>query len=189
METLVQPYSSYDSYVADILRAKARELFGSLLKLLCRRAGITQDKLERDSRAYREELIARGLLQDDNNSGSMNQSAISRVMKGIQPPTYDQVRIWLEVIDRVYKSDKFREICNNIGWPYKDFFTKELKIDMYRLALFGTPEEVVAAYEQWEDLPLQNKKKLSPSVYRSEPQSDQLHNTTFEVRRALEEHC
>lgn len=159
----------YAFYVSEVLRTDARVLFGSLLKLLCRRAGITQQKLESDSKDYRKDLIQFGFLRHDEETGSMNQSVISLVMKGLQPPTYAQTCIWLDVIDRVYKSEKYREICREIGWPYANFFSKDLKTDMYRLASFGTPEEIVEAYERRKSLLLQDS-KLPPIALRANPE-------------------
>ena len=49
------------------------------------------------------------------------------------------------MLRQIFESKDYRDMCARTGSPVY-VFTKELEVDMYRLAGFGTPEEVIAAY-------------------------------------------
>jgi hypothetical protein len=155
------------AYRADIIRTRSRILFGTLLKIICKRAGITQDKLEEDSRNYCDYLLNTGYIHHIDEIGSLGQSAISRVINGSQPPTYNQVYIWMYVIRQVYESQEYKQACLDLDLIPNDF-PRDLETDMYRLARFGTPEEIVTAYERRKDMPMEpilRRKKSRPKRY------------------------
>jgi hypothetical protein len=65
--------------------------------------------------------------------GAIDQSALSRIISMDRPPDYGQVYIFMTILQ----------------WNLdEDAFSKNLQIDLWRLALFGIPEEIYFAYER-----------------------------------------
>lgn len=132
----------------EIVYERAHVLFGLILRLLCGRANITQDYLEEQGKAYRDVLIAEGKLPPKYPVGSLDQEAISRVWKGERlPSSRPQVGIWLDVIENTFNSEKYLEIRKKYKLPVYDL-PHDLKVDMYHLAGFGAPDEIVASYKR-----------------------------------------
>jgi hypothetical protein len=136
---------------ANIFRIQARRLFGLLLSLLCEEAQISQNKLGKRATAYRRYLVLKGYVDNDGDTGAIEQSGISRIIKAERAPSYSQVYIWLFLLRDIFESNDYRDMCLNSG---KDIyiFTEELEEDMWRLACFGMPKEVIAAYDKHKSL-------------------------------------
>ena len=117
---------------AEIVCIHANRRFGELLKELCKKANIKQDKLEEESEIYRTYLIERYPIQS-GLTGGFKQSAISRVFKGQQIPTYSQVFIWTTILQRHLSEEDF---------------PKDLRDDLYYLSGHVPPETIVDAYER-----------------------------------------
>jgi hypothetical protein len=129
-----------------IFHTNARKIFGLLLSLLCDKANISQRELGRRSESYRNYLIKNRHIQHAYSTGGIQQSAICRAVKGEFPLTYSQVFIWLHLLREVFESDEYKA-----GKPAFNF-SRQLEIDMWRLALYGTPDEVTAAYRKYEHM-------------------------------------
>jgi hypothetical protein len=132
---------------AEIFRLQARKLFGLLLNLLCNEAQISQSELGRRSTAYRRYLVSKRYIYSESDTGSVGQSGISRVIRAESVPCYSQVYIWLTLLMEIFNSDDYKQMCARSGKEVY-VFTKEHWFDMWRLACFGTPEEVIAAYHR-----------------------------------------
>lgn len=141
-------------------------LFGKLLDQLMLASLLSQHRLSKEATARRNALIAEGRIsRGDPFIGSMAQPTISNVIAG-QRPTYGQVGIWLDVIKDWYQSPKMFEKVAKAGLPDPLPFTDELEGDMWRLALFGTKDEIKAAYKKCKDLDLLEDRRVVPS-YRT----------------------
>ena len=119
-----------DLETSAIFHTNGRKIFGALLSSLCEKANISYRELGRRSETYRRYLMDNGHVQHAYSTGGLDHSAIVRAAKGEKPLTYSQVFIWLHLL---------REEVH---------FSKELETDMFRLALCGTPEEVIFAYNK-----------------------------------------
>ena len=142
---------------------EAPKLFGRLLEELCRKAGLHQAHLSKKADAIRKQFIDAGvILPGDPLIGSMYQPAISRVMSGEQRPTYGQVLIWLRVIKEWYVSPELKRACkiieidHNIEMPIPRF-DEDLEQDLWYLALFGRPSDIVGAYKRRKNYHLINE--------------------------------
>lgn len=134
-------------YKYEIICDRAHILFGLILRLLCQRANVTQDELEERSRAYRDYLFAKGYLKPGHVLSSLDQAAISRVISGDRWPSYDQVTIWIRVLEDTFKSDAYKNERKGRGLTIYDL-PYDLKVDLFHLAGFGAPGEIVASYER-----------------------------------------
>lgn len=134
-------------YKSEIICDRAHILFGLILRLLCQRANVTQDELEERGKAYRDYLFDKGYIKHGHVLGSLDQTIISRVVSGERRPSYDQVAIWLKVIEDTFKSDMYKNERKLRGLIIYDL-PADLKRDLYHLAGFGAPDEIVAAFER-----------------------------------------
>ncbi|HEX3643057.1 MAG TPA: hypothetical protein VHV10_17365 [Ktedonobacteraceae bacterium] len=139
----------YKRYISEIFLFRARMLFGLLLSFLYEKVCVSQSKLGRKSELYRKYLILKRYIYPEK--GSVGQSGISRIVKNERPPGYTQVFVWLKVLRDIFDSDEYKNLCINTGEAIFEF-TEELETDMWRLALLGTPKEVVAAHERHKHL-------------------------------------
>lgn len=131
--------------IAEIWLWRSRFLFGLLLSFLCEKAGISQNKLGKMSEQHRRHLKASKYIYPKSITGAVDQSGISRGISAERPLSYGQVYIWLHVLKEIFESKEYK--------TGNDFeFTKDLEADMWRLALFGTPEEVYFAYKRHEGM-------------------------------------
>jgi len=128
----------------------AHKRFGVLLHELCEVSGLTQGKLARQAKFERRQLIKNGCIQLGTLTGSMEQPTISRVLAGLQAPTYFQVLIWLRVLRKHYESEELARICDEMGIA-KPAFTVETERLLWGLAAFVPPEERAQAYAQSKD--------------------------------------
>lgn len=140
----------YARYVADIINNKSLPLFGALLRLVCSQAGISQGKLGKDSKMHMEEFKKKGWMRTWETV-DISQSAISDASRGKLEPSFRQLRIWLYAIRRIYEDPSFERKCLERG-KEKPNFPEELEKDMWYLALKGTEDEIVAAYERRRNL-------------------------------------
>lgn len=141
---------------------EAPKLFGRLLEELCMKAGLHQAHLSKKADIIRKQFIDNGvILPGDPLIGSMYQPAISRVMSGEQRPTYGQVLIWLHVIKKWYVGPELRKACKIVEIEYDiempvPQFDGDLEQDLWYLALFGKPSDIVQAYERRKNYHLLN---------------------------------
>ncbi len=134
-------------YKSEIICARSHILFGLILRLLCQRASITQEVVAERGKAYREYLFAKGYIKPGYALGGLDQGAISKVMNGEKWPSYDQVQTWVHVLEKEFNSEEYRQIRKDKHLPIYEF-PYELKIDLYHLAGFGAPDEIVHAFER-----------------------------------------
>jgi len=135
--------------ISAIFHTNARRLFGLLLEMLCQKADISQHELGRRSEAYLDELIVNGHIKHTNKTGCIMQPAICRAVKGKYPLTYTQVFIWLRLL---------KQVCH---------ISKDLETDMWRLALFGMPDEVEEAFRKYEHMLKERDTEELPAVRRT----------------------
>ena len=140
----------YKEYIASIFLIRAYEIFGQMLDFLCEKSLISQRELGRRSTKYRKYLKDKGSLPPDSNTRAVEHSGISRVISVEKPPSYAQVYIWFHVLEEQFKSEEYAKKCEKMREPIF-VFTQKLRTDMYRLALFGTPIEVIVAHEEYKD--------------------------------------
>ena len=140
------------------LRTTSLKRFGELLQAVCEVAGLTQGKLSRAATAEYEQLRRSGAIREEDHVGSLGQPVISRVIAGLQDPTYFQVFIWLQVIQARYTSKQFAHRCQALGIPAPQF-SAELERTLWKLAGFVPPDELARVYEQ-----SQNEKPLDTNT-------------------------
>jgi hypothetical protein len=148
------PYSAGNEARLTNLFHASQKRFGELLREVCEISGFTQGNLSREAKKELQRLIQAGEIFPDDPIGSMEQPAISKVMAGLQAPTYFQVYIWLKVIEEHYNSDEFTEICHQLHIAHPPVFTDQLKQELWRLATFVPPDELHENYKNTKDLKL-----------------------------------
>jgi hypothetical protein len=145
--------AKFHNDIVDLIH-RAPKLFGQLLDQLMLASLLSQHQLSKEATARRKKLIDDGKISPgDPLIGGMTQQTISNVTAG-QRPTYGQVGIWFDVIRDWYRSPKMFEKVAKAGLPEPVPFTAALEKNMWRLALFGTMDEIKEAYEQCKDLDL-----------------------------------
>jgi len=137
----------YALYISEIICERAHVLFGMILRLLCSQANITQEKLRELGKDYRDSLFERGLIKPGYVVGALDQDAISRVISGERWASYDQVSIWLKVIENRFNDLEYKQVRSDHNLLIYDL-SDDLKVDMFHLAGFGAPNEIVASYEK-----------------------------------------
>ncbi len=140
-----------DQIISTDLLRRSQKRFGELLREVCEASGFTQGKLSRKSKDERQRLIEAGYIRPEDPIGSMEQPTISKVMAGVQEPTYFQVFIWLRVIRTHYESTKFAEICKKLGIIPIPQFSRELEQKLWYLSTFVQPDELLRVYEETEE--------------------------------------
>ena len=184
----------YAAYVADIINTKSLALFGALLRLVCSRAGISQNKLAKDSKDLIKYFKEQGWMRSWETV-DVNQSSVSDAVRGQLEPSFHQLRIWLYAIEKIYADPVFIEKCRKRGKLLS--FPHDLKMDIWYLALKGMEGDIVAAYNRRRDLVLELRleyrngieptSKSNPMPQPShEPKSDAIHNAVSEARKTLE---
>lgn len=102
--------------------------------------------------ALRKSSVAKGYTYvSSKKAGAMGQSGVSRVINGLHDPTYAQVCIWLRVLRSIFDSDEYLQYCEKAGITAY-VFDEDFETDMWRLALGGTPKEVIAAYGRRKEM-------------------------------------
>lgn len=120
---------------AGIIRKDALKLFGKLLRELMEKADINQVQLEARALAQRKAWAEQGFF-NEAESGDLSQTAISQVINGkLRRPSYGQIFIWLYIVEEALKA-------NGHDFP------GDLKSDMFHLACYVPPVEIVAAYHR-----------------------------------------
>lgn len=122
---------------ADIIRNKAPKLFGRLLRILLKRAGITQEELEARATYYRDMWADQGYYEK-TDSGDLTQSSISKVINDKWLPAYGQVFLWLYALEDALKANGSE-------------FPADLRRDMFLLVRYVPPDEILDAYERRKD--------------------------------------
>ena len=136
---------------------KSRLRFGELFRDICDISGLTQGKLAREAKVEYQRLLAKGEIRPEDPVGSMGQPTISRVMAGLQEPTYLQVFIWLRVIKAHYKGAQLTQMCEELGIVVPKF-SADLERMLWKLSSFLPPDELARVYEK-----SQNEKPLASS--------------------------
>lgn len=137
------------------LMHQAPKLFGKILNQLMQASLLSQSQMAKKATVRRDALIEQGKIsRGDSLLGSMVQETISKVVLGQQRPTYGQVGIWLDVVREWYQSQEMLDKVKKAGMLTPHPFTDDLEKNMWRLALFGTKNEIKAAYEKCKDLDL-----------------------------------
>ncbi len=144
------PEEEYKKYIANIFLKNALELFGQMLGFLCEKSMLSQREIGRRATAYREYLRETGYLMPNSNTKAVDQSGISRVIHAEKAPSYSQIFIWFHVLKERFADEGYKVTCIMIEEPVFEF-TQEFEDDMWHLAIYGTPREVVAAYERHKD--------------------------------------
>jgi hypothetical protein len=139
--------------MADVLR-ESRKRFGNLLGELCEVSGFTQGKLSREAKLVYRQMVEDGNIHAEDPVGSMEQPTISKVIAGVQDPTYFQVYIWLRVIRKHIESDQFAKVCKDLKLNSVPTFSLDLELDLWRLAHFTPPSELLNTYEKRKNLKL-----------------------------------
>lgn len=139
------------TFIAEIFLWRARFLFGILLNDIFEKTDISQGRLGKAAKEYRRYLKSKRYLYPKSDTGTVDQSGISRIINIERPPNFGQIYIWLKVIRKYLESEKYHNKCNLEGKEVFKF-TKILEDDIYRLAFCGTPEEVIVAYRRHEYL-------------------------------------
>jgi hypothetical protein len=135
------------------LMHKALELFGQLFKDLLLASILSQKKLSEEATRLRDEFVSkRQMVPGDPLVGGMTQQTISKVTTG-QRPTPGQLRIWLDIVKDWINNPAIRAelIKNNL--PIPDL-NEEFERALWRLALYGTIDEIEGAYKAWKDVDL-----------------------------------
>ena len=167
---------------------ESQKRFGQLLREVCEVIGFTQGKLSREAKKELQRLLKQGYLLEEDLIGSMEQPTISRVMAGIQQPTYFQVFIWLRVIFTYYTSKEFADICRKLEMPFPRL-PANLKQTLWRLSTFTAPYELLQTYEETKDLKLIEiygslieHKEVRWDKTRRHSQNPGTHSTTHSIR-------
>lgn len=142
------------SQSSDLLH-RAPKVFSAMFEHLLLGCFISQGELSRKATALRETLIKNGnIARGDSLIGSQAQQTISNVLDGQQRPTQGQLLLWLHVIrDWCNDSPDMLAKIERINVP-KPRYPAEVEQDFYRLALFGSIDEIREAYEYWKDASL-----------------------------------
>jgi len=134
-----------------LVHASLKE-FGHLLREVCQVAGFTQAKLSREAEDERLRLIESGDL-NPYDPCTTDQITLARVMAGLQEPNSYQVYVWLKVLREHFESERFAQICQDLGLPLPTF-SKELEAELWRLSNRQTPDELRQVYEWSKDVKL-----------------------------------
>jgi transcriptional regulator with XRE-family HTH domain len=134
-------------YRSEITNTRGQVLFCLIFKLLCQRAGITQDELADKGKVYRDYQFVKGYIKPWYKLSALDQGAISRVLSGDRSPSYDQVETWLDILEKEFNSDEYKEKSIEKNLPIYEF-PSELKTDLFHLAGFPAPDEMMDAYEK-----------------------------------------
>jgi hypothetical protein len=145
--------------LTDLLH-NSQKRFGTLLSDVCEVAGLTQGQLSRAAKGERQRLIDAGYIPAESMRESMAQPTISKVMAGVQAPTYMQVYIWLRVIRTHYESTRFAEQCRRADVAVPTL-SPEMERILWRLATFISPDDLARVCEQSKDInPLEGRVSL-----------------------------
>src|SRR5712671_4660732 len=136
-----------DQCLYQLIHEKPIPRFGTLMRQVCERVGLTQPWLEEKGQAkYRQMEEAGILVPADAPPSSMLQQVISMVILGKQPPSYLQTLIWLTVIEEHYNNEAVIRYFHKKGLEMP-IFTPELKAALWILSGHQSPEAVNKAIE------------------------------------------
>lgn len=133
------------------LNRNAHQQFGRIVRDLCEVSGFPQGKLAREAKAEKKRLIAQGSIHPGDVASSMEQPTISRVLAGLQEPTYFQVLIWLHVLRKHYESEELARMCEERG-VVRPAFPVETERLLWTLAGFVPPEARARAYAHSKEM-------------------------------------
>lgn len=135
------------------LMHNALQLFGQLFKDLLLASLLSQKRLSEEATSRRDALVAkRKIVAGDPLVGSMAQQTISKVISG-QRPTPGQLRIWLDFVKEWLQNPEIRAELRKNNLPILDL-NEDFRKALYRLALYGTSDEIAKAYKDWKDVDL-----------------------------------
>ena len=128
----------------------APPVFSRMFKQLLLACFISKEELSRRSVALRD------TLQDGGSLGSMARPTIVYVINNQQRVSQIQLLVWFGALKQWCDDDPVMlATIDKIDPPVrKPRFPDEIEGDFYRLALFGSPDEIDKAYERWKDYSL-----------------------------------
>lgn len=142
-----------EPFTTDLL-LNSQMRFGELLYELCEVSGFTQGKLSREAKDEYRQLKEQGVIRPNYPISSMEQPTISKVIAGVQAPTYLQVYIWLRVLRAHFESTEFIEICKELKIDLPKKFSLALEKELWRLSTFVPPDELGEVYKNTQDIEL-----------------------------------
>ena len=128
------PSEDQQREIAEIFLWKARFLFGIILRALIESTGMSQRQWGKRAREYDKTLKQKRFRYPQSMAGFPGQSGISRIINSERPPTYGQLFVIFRVLAEHFEG--------------KEDFNEERQTDLWHLALFGSPREVLEAYER-----------------------------------------
>jgi len=140
----------YKDYIANIFSQNAYELFGQMLSFLCEKSLLSQREIGKRSIGYRNYLRQKRRIPVKGKTKDVGQSGISRVINVLREPSYDQIFIWFHVLREHFKSDEYKQKCEEMNDKVFEF-TQDFEDDMWRLALFSPPRKVIGAFVRHEE--------------------------------------
>jgi hypothetical protein len=140
---------------AAALFKQAPKVFSRMFNQLMLGCYISQGELSRKATAIHNQMKADGSLEKGDSLGSMAQPTISNVLDGQQRPNHGQLMLWLDVIaEWCDDSPDMLEKIAKIEGAQKPRYPEEIEDDLYRLALYGTIDEIEEMYDKWKDVSL-----------------------------------
>lgn len=142
--------------ISDLLH-EAPKVFSRMFNQLMLGCFISHRELARKGAAFKQELVDAGKIKkSDSIIGAQYPQTVDSVADSDQRPTHGQLRFWLDAIADWCNDDPgmLAKIAK-IGPPaQKPRYPHEVEQDLYRLALYGTIDEIEDAYERWKDFSL-----------------------------------
>ncbi|HEX3640658.1 MAG TPA: hypothetical protein VHV10_05155 [Ktedonobacteraceae bacterium] len=172
-------------YLHELINGKPIPRFGTLMRQFCEAAGMNQpwlaDKgqsmynemmIRKYGKERYEQMLEEGTLPKEEQS-SMLQQAVSRVIIGVQRPSYIQTYIWISVIEEHYNNE---EIKRYFEWKGLEMpvFTEEMYQALWALSGHQPPDAVnkaVAAFSTFNHTPRRLPRSADSSLAspRTEP--------------------
>jgi transcriptional regulator with XRE-family HTH domain len=185
---------AYDQYLPDLVCGRPVPRFGTFLRQLCERAGITQPLLEKKGQAKYQQMERDGYIVGETNQSSMLQQAISKVATGQQQPSYLQVYIWSKAIEEHYNNELVVEYFKKKGLEVP-VFTPEIKTALWALSGYQPPDaikEAIDAVANFNHVPrrLPRGMGITPQTdahIKSTPRHEEPHTGPLDAR-AVREH-
>lgn len=118
---------------AEIFLWRSRFLLGIILQDILKKTGVSQREIGRKAKEYQKHLKDKKLVYPKSKVGSLDQSAFSRLTDAKREPSFGQIYVFLYVFEQYFEGNE-------------EAFSKDLKTDLWRLALFGTPGEIYITY-------------------------------------------
>lgn len=178
-------------FLNELIHEKPIPPFGEALYKVCRRVGITQPLLEKYGEAEYAQMEAEGKISVQS---SMKQQVISRVVTGLQAPSYTQTYIWLKVIKQHYENEKVIEYFQNKGLEMP-VFTEEVEEKLWALSGHQSPRSVKRAadyFSSFDPVPrrlprgMKNLPQTDPRIQATQPRREERNTDALDYREVKE---